>query len=54
MTNFTQLLRESYAGKLDEEGSKFIEFISGSAERMRALVTALLEYTYIGQYILFL
>jgi PAS domain S-box-containing protein len=49
LTNCTQLLRESYAGKLDEDGNKCIEFISGSAGRMKALVSALLDYTLLGK-----
>ncbi|MFZ4522170.1 MAG: PAS domain S-box protein [Bacteroidales bacterium] len=49
LTTFTRLLQEEYAGKLDEEGDKFIEFIAGSAERMRDLVTGLLEYSLLGK-----
>ncbi|MCX6304105.1 MAG: PAS domain S-box protein [Bacteroidetes bacterium] len=49
LTTYTQLINEEYAGKLDADGNKYIEFISGSASRMRALVTALLEYSLLGK-----
>ncbi|MFZ4520491.1 MAG: PAS domain S-box protein [Bacteroidales bacterium] len=49
LINFTNLIQKDYGGKLDEEGEKYISFISGSANRMRALVTGLLEYTLLGK-----
>ncbi len=49
LTTYTQLINEEYAGKLDADGNKYIEFISGSANRMRTLVTALLEYSLLGK-----
>ena len=49
LTNFAHLIKEEYAGKLDEDGNKYIEFISNSAARMRALVTDILEYSLLGK-----
>ena len=49
LTNFTKLIQEEYAGKLDDEGNKYIWFIAGSAGRMRELVTGLLEYSLLGK-----
>ncbi len=49
LTNFTKLIQEEYSGKLDDDGNKYIEFISGSAGRMRELVTGLLEYSILGK-----
>jgi len=49
LTNFTQLIKEEYSGKLDDDGNKYIEFISKSADRMRALVTDILEYSLLGK-----
>ncbi len=49
LTTYTQLINEEYAGKLDADGNKYIEFIAGSASRMRTLVTALLEYSLLGK-----
>jgi signal transduction histidine kinase/ligand-binding sensor protein len=49
LTNFTQLIQEEYGGKLDEEGDRYIEFISSSANRMRALVRGLLDYSLLGK-----
>ena len=49
LTNFTQLIREEYSGKLTSDGNKYIEFISSSAERMRVLVNGLLDYSLIGK-----
>ncbi|MEI6900950.1 MAG: ATP-binding protein, partial [Bacteroidota bacterium] len=49
LINFTSLLQKDYGGKLDEEGEKYLDFISGSANRMRKLVTGLLEYALLGK-----
>ena len=49
LTQFTQLLNEKYAGTLDEEGTKYIQFISQSAVRMSVLVKDLLEYSILGK-----
>ena len=49
LTNFTNLIREEYDGKLDENGNKYIEFIYNSATRMRNLVKDLLEYSLLGK-----
>jgi PAS domain S-box-containing protein len=49
LTNFTQLIKEDYAGKLDDEGNKYIEFIYTAANRMRELVTGLVEYSILGK-----
>ena len=49
LTNFAQLFREDYAGKMDENGNKYIDFIFNSATRMRLLVTGLLDYSLLGQ-----
>ena len=49
LTNFAQLFREDYAGKMDENGNKYIDFIFNSATRMRSLVTGLLDYSLLGQ-----
>ena len=50
LTNFTQLLNQEYSGKLDEDGNKYVEFISSSALRMRNLVSALMEYSLLGKF----
>ncbi len=49
LTQFTQLFNEKYAGTLDEEGEKYLEFIGRSAVRMSALVKDLLDYSLLGQ-----
>ncbi|MCX6303451.1 MAG: ATP-binding protein [Bacteroidetes bacterium] len=49
LTNFTQLIREEYAGKLDEDWNKYLEFINDSANRMKALVKGLLDYALLGK-----
>lgn len=48
LTNFTQLLKEEYAEKLDETGNKYVEFIYNSSVRMQTLVKGLLDYTLLG------
>jgi light-regulated signal transduction histidine kinase (bacteriophytochrome) len=42
---YTELLRESYQGKLDESADKYIGFASGGARRMQELINALLDYS---------
>ena len=49
LTQFTQLFNEKYAGTLDEEGEKYLEFIGRSAVRMSSLVKDLLDYSLLGQ-----
>lgn len=49
LTNFTNLLHEEYAGKLDEDGNKSIDFIYHSATRMRLLLKGLLDYSLLGK-----
>ena len=49
LTQFTQLFNEKYTGTLDEEGEKYIEFISRSAVRMNSLVKDLFDYSLLGK-----
>lgn len=49
LTNFTELIHEEYRGKLDGEGSRYIDYISDSAARMRALVKGLMDYSLLGK-----
>jgi signal transduction histidine kinase len=49
LTNFTQLVREEYADKLDETGNKYIDFIYNSSVRMKAMVKGLLDYSLLGK-----
>jgi len=42
---YTELLRGAYRGKLDEQADKYIDFASGGAIRMQALINALLDYS---------
>ena len=49
LTNFTELIQDEYSGKLDEEGMKYIDFISGSAQRMKTLLKGLLDYSLLGK-----
>jgi signal transduction histidine kinase len=49
LITYSQLVNEEYAGKLDAEGNKYIEFIAGSANRMKTLVTGLLNYSLLGK-----
>jgi signal transduction histidine kinase len=43
VTSYTQLLARTYGGKLDDKAHKYIEHISSGAERMRVLISGLLE-----------
>jgi light-regulated signal transduction histidine kinase (bacteriophytochrome) len=49
LSNFAQLIREEYAGKLGEDGNRSIEFIYNAAGRMRELVSGLVEYSVLGK-----
>jgi PAS domain S-box-containing protein len=49
LTNVTRLIHEEYAGQLDEDGNKCIEFILNSATRMRQLLKGLLDYSLLGK-----
>ncbi|MFD0779334.1 PAS domain S-box protein [Flavobacterium myungsuense] len=44
LIGYSNLLKDDYEDKLDDEGKLFLEFISNSAGRMRALISGLLEY----------
>lgn len=45
ISSFVQLLSKRYADKLDEHGARFIHHAVDGAERMRALINALLAYS---------
>ncbi|MCX6267162.1 MAG: ATP-binding protein [Bacteroidetes bacterium] len=49
LSTFSQLIKDDYAGKLDKDGNKYIDFIYESANRMRDLVRGLLDYSLIGK-----
>ncbi len=49
LTNFTQLIHEEYAGNLDDDGNKSIDFIYHSAARMKTLVKGILDYSRLGK-----
>jgi len=49
LSAFSQIIKEEYHDKLDEEGNKYLEFIFSSATRMRMLVTGVLDYSLLGQ-----
>ena len=48
-TNFAQLIREDYADKLDADGNKYIDFIYNAADRMRELVSGLVDFAILGK-----
>lgn len=50
VTNYLQLIRSRYMGKLlDDEAAKLFDVAVGGAQRMHALVEALLEYSRSGE-----
>lgn len=47
--NFVNLFEEDYRGKLDQNGIKYLKFISQDAKRMSAMIAGLLLYLRIGR-----
>ena len=47
--NFTQLIKQRYGDKLDDDGKKYIDISMNSATRMQELIDDLLEYARIGE-----
>jgi PAS domain S-box-containing protein len=45
VSSYVQLLEQRYGDELDEEASEYIDFAVDGAERMRAMVQSLLEYS---------
>jgi hypothetical protein len=48
VTNYLQLLRQRYKGKLDNNAEEFIGFALDGAERMQQLIVGLLTYSRLG------
>ncbi|QHT68471.1 hypothetical protein GXP67_18395 [Rhodocytophaga rosea] len=48
MAGFANLLEKKYKNRLDQDANEFIEFIVDAAERMKKLITNLLEYSRIN------
>lgn len=49
LTNFSELIKSEYQGKVDENLDIYTDFIYGASSRMRDLVKGLLDYTRIGK-----
>jgi light-regulated signal transduction histidine kinase (bacteriophytochrome) len=49
ITVFSQRLAERYQGQLDAEADEYFEYILDGADRMRALIQALLAYSRVGR-----
>lgn len=48
-TSFVDLLQKQYKGKLDPKADKYLAYISGSSDRMKVLITDLLDFSRIGK-----
>ncbi|TVZ52407.1 sensor histidine kinase [Dokdonia sp. Hel_I_53] len=47
--NFIALFEEEYGEKLDSDASQYFNFIKGATERMKGLITGLLNYSRLGK-----
>ncbi|WP_247001055.1 ATP-binding protein [Halosolutus gelatinilyticus] len=45
VSSYLQLIEDRYADALDEDGAEFIEFAANGADRMRAMIDGLLQYS---------
>lgn len=48
VSSFVQLLQKKYQGQLDEKANQYIHYAIDGAERMKALIMDLLEYSRVG------
>ncbi len=48
MSNYARLLARRYQGQLDATADEYIAFVTDAAQRMHAMLTALLDYTRVG------
>ena len=48
IASFTDLLESTYGDQLDDEGRKYLHFISTGAKRSQALIKAVLDYSRLG------
>jgi light-regulated signal transduction histidine kinase (bacteriophytochrome) len=46
---YTQILKDDYADKLDEEGNRLIGIVTGNAKRMGQLIDDLLDFSRVGR-----
>jgi PAS domain S-box-containing protein len=49
VTSFTDLFKKQYKDKIDDMGQKYLYFIQQGTERMKTLITDLLDYSRIGR-----
>jgi PAS domain S-box-containing protein len=49
VTSFTDLFKKQYKDKIDDMGQKYLYFIQKGTERMKTLITDLLDYSRIGR-----
>lgn len=50
VSSYLQLLENRHGDDLDEEAAEYLEFAVGNADRMRAMVEGLLEYSRVASY----
>jgi light-regulated signal transduction histidine kinase (bacteriophytochrome) len=48
-TSFVHMFQKKYQGKLDSNADKYLNYIVNASERMRVLITDLLDYSHIGK-----
>jgi hypothetical protein len=49
ISGFVELLQKEYSGRLDGNGSKYLEYLSQGSDRMKTLIKDLLDYSRIGR-----
>ncbi|ESQ78608.1 PAS domain S-box protein [Asticcacaulis sp. YBE204] len=49
IANFSEIIRDDYADRLDADAKEYLDILAGSAERLQAMIRDLLQYARLGR-----